>query len=146
MNTDILIQETGDGGDFVLSDNDLVMTSDLSNQIYLALFGGNIISDNGEQSNEYWGNALVQEENKYVSNFERALSEYAMNSFGIQKMQEAADSDLQFLKKYVNYKLELQILTKDSLSLYIDIKAPNNIDEKIRIIWNTSTKTVTSWQ
>lgn len=148
MNTDILIQETGDGGDFVLADNDLVMTSDLSNQIYLALFGGNKISTNGEQNNEYWGNVLVEEEQKYVSYFEKSLSEYAINSFGIQKMRDAADKDLQFLKKYVNYKLELQILTKDSLSLLVLIDAPNNLEQKINIIWNISisNKKILLWQ
>lgn len=130
----------------MLLNDDLVLTSDFSNQIYLALFGGNIRSDNGEQQNEWWGNEGLQEEEKSKSQFEKTLSEVVLNSSGLQKLEAAANSDLQFLKKYVNYTLELQILNKDSLSLYIQINAPSNVDEKVRIIWNNTTKTVESWQ
>lgn len=143
---DLLIEESGNGGDLVLLNDDLVLTSDFSNQIYLALFGGNIRSDNGEQQNEWWGNEGLQEEEKSKSQFEKTLSEVVLNSSGLQKLEAAANSDLQFLKKYVNYTLELQILNKDSLSLYIQINAPSNVDEKVRIIWNNTTKTVESWQ
>lgn len=143
---DLLIEESGNGGDLVLLNDDLVLTSDFSNQIYLALFGGNIRSDNGEQQNEWWGNEGLQEEEKSKSQFEKTLSEVVLNSSGLQKLESAANSDLQFLKKYVNYTLELQILNKDSLSLYIQINAPSNVDEKVRIIWNNTTKTVESWQ
>ena len=145
MEEDLLLTETGNGGDLVIRDNDLVLTSNLSNQIYLALFGGNIVDDNGEQFNEYWANAELSDESKYVSQFERTLNEVVINSSGLQRLHEAANKDLEFLKKYVNYTLELSILNKDSISLYIDIKAPNNVENKVSIVWNSTTKTVTSW-
>lgn len=145
MEEDLLLTETGNGGDLVIRDNDLVLTSKLSNQIYLALFGGNIVDDNGEQFNEYWANVQLSDESKYVSQFERTLNEVVINSSGLQRLHEAANKDLEFLKKYVNYTLELSILNKDSISLYIDIKAPNNVEDKVSIVWNSTTKTVTSW-
>jgi len=145
MEEDLLLTETGNGGDLVIRDNDLVLTSNLSNQIYLALFGGNIVDDNGEQFNEYWANVELSDESKYVSQFERTLNEVVINSSGLQRLHEAANKDLEFLKKYVNYTLELSILNKDSISLYIDIKAPNNVENKVSIVWNSTTKTVTSW-
>lgn len=145
MEEDLLLTETGNGGDLVIRDNDLVLTSNLSNQIYLALFGGNIVDDNGEQFNEYWANVQLSDESKYVSQFERTLNEVVINSSGLQRLHEAANKDLEFLKKYVNYTLELSILNKDSISLYIDIKAPNNVENKVSIVWNSTTKTVTSW-
>ncbi len=145
MEEDLLLTETGNGGDLVIRDNDLVLTSNLSNQIYLALFGGNIVDDNGELFNEYWANVQLSDESKYVSQFERTLNEVVINSSGLQRLHEAANKDLEFLKKYVNYTLELSILNKDSISLYIDIKAPNNVEDKVSIVWNSTTKTVTSW-
>lgn len=145
MEEDLLLTETGNGGDLVIRDNDLVLTSNLSNQIYLALFGGNIVDDNGELFNEYWANVQLSDESKYVSQFERTLNEVVINSSGLQRLHEAANKDLEFLKKYVNYTLELSILNKDSISLYIDIKAPNNVENKVSIVWNSTTKTVTSW-
>lgn len=145
MEEDLLLTETGNGGDLVIRDNDLVLTSNLSNQIYLALFGGNLVDDNGELFNEYWANVQLSDESKYVSQFERTLNEVVINSSGLQRLHEAANKDLEFLKKYVNYTLELSILNKDSISLYIDIKAPNNVENKVSIVWNSTTKTVTSW-
>ena len=145
MEEDLLLTETGNGGDLVIRDNDLVLTSNLSNQIYLALFGGNIVDDNGEQFNEYWANVQLSDESKYISQFERTLNEVVINSSGLQRLHEAANKDLEFLKKYVNYTLELSILNKDSISLYINIKAPNNVEDKVSIVWNSTTKTVTSW-
>ena len=142
MEEDLLLTETGNGGDLVIRDNDLVLTSNLSNQIYLALFGGNIVDDNGEQFNEYWANVQLSDESKYISQFERTLNEVVINSSGLQRLHEAANKDLEFLKKYVNYTLEVSILNKDSISLYINIKAPNNVEDKVSIVWNSTTKRV----
>jgi len=143
---DLLFIETGNGGDLVLENEDLKTTNNFSNQIYFALFGGNLNSENGEQFEEYWANSFFADENKFVSSFEKTLMDVVLNSSGLQKLTEAANSDLSFLKKYANYTIDLSILDKDSLYLYIVIKAPNNIEEKNRIIWNNELKTITSWQ
>lgn len=143
---DFLIVETGDGGDLVLENEDLKTTNSFSNQIYFALFGGNFNSENGEQNNEYWANTFLPEENKYVSTFEKTLNEVTLNSSGLEKLTNAVNSDLSFLKKYVNYTIDLSILDENSLYLYIVIKAPNNVEEKNHIIWNNELKKITSWQ
>jgi hypothetical protein len=39
--TDILIFETGNGGDMMLRNNDIVTVEGYENQPYLAMFGGN---------------------------------------------------------------------------------------------------------
>lgn len=139
---DILLIETNNGGDMVIENNDIKMTNSFVNQVYLALFGGNVYSDNGEQQNEYWANELFIEENKYQSMFEKTMMEVVLNSSGLEKIKQAVDVDLAYLKKYANFTIDVSILSKDSLSLYILIKAPNNTDEKIRIIWNNGLITV----
>lgn len=139
---DILLIDNGNGGDMVLLSNDIALTNSFVNQIYLALFGGNVFSDNGEQQNEFWANSLIEIENQYNSTFEKTLMEVTLNSAGLKQIKSAVEYDLQYLKKYVNFTVDVSILSKDSLSLYIVLKAPNNTDEKIRIIWNNTTKEV----
>lgn len=146
MELDLLITETGNGGDLVVADNDFVTTSSIRNQVYLALFGGNLYSSVGDENNDYWANTVLPVENQFKSNFERVLMEVAINSSGIQQLESAANKDLEFLKKYVNYTLELSILKKDSLSLYVKIVFPNNVEEKVRLVWDNENKTIESWQ
>lgn len=144
MIKDIRIFEEGSGGDFNIVDNDIEMTNSLKNQVYLAFFGGNIKDDVGEQKNDYWANSFFNDEQKYISNFERTILSVPLNSSGLQKIKSAAEQDLKFLKEYAEIKIDLSIESKDLLYLYIEIKAPNNISEKIRLIWNNTEKTLTS--
>lgn len=139
---DILIQETGSGGDLLLIDDDLAVTNSFKNQIYLALFGGNIQSDKGEQNNDYWANEYLPAEQNFHSTVESLLSKIVINSNGISVLKSAIEKDLEFLKPYANIIVNVSILTKDSLTLHIDVIAPNNVSEKIRILWNSKTITV----
>lgn len=143
MINDIRIFEEGSGGDFNIVDNDIEITNSLRNQVYLAFFGGNIKDDVGEQNNDYWANSFFNDEQKYVSNFERTILSVPLNSSGLQKIKSAADQDLKYLKQYAEIKIDISIESKDLLYLYIEIKAPDNISEKIRLIWNNTDKT---WQ
>lgn len=142
---DILITESGDGGDLSLINNDLVASENFESMIYLALFGGNIQSDNGEQNNDWWANSIVPSENSIESNFEKTINQIVINSSGISKLEEAAKKDLEFLKKYANYSLEIKILKKDSLSLYITISKPNNVSQTVNVLWNAGNVTITSY-
>ena len=62
--SDLVIYETGDGGDVVLKGNDFELTESLFNMPYLAWFGGNPgFSTTGnelenEQRFDYWANSL----------------------------------------------------------------------------------------
>ena len=63
--TDIHLFETGSGGDFAIVNEDLLMGESLYQQIYLALFGGNIEASTkqsyleSEERFDYWGNSLI---------------------------------------------------------------------------------------
>jgi len=143
MNKDILITEEGSGGEFSIVNSDLELTNSLRNQVYLAFFGGNIKDDVGEQNNDYWLNDFLEEENRYISTFERTILEVPLTSSGLQKIKSAADQDLKYLKQYAEIKIDISIESKDLLYLYIEIKAPNNVSEKVRLIWNNTNK---EWQ
>ena len=140
---DIKIREAGSGGDFSLLNSDLELTNTLTNQVYLALFGGNIRDDKGEQNFDYWANTILEDEQKYISTFEKTILQVSLNSSGLQKLKKAVETDLQYLKKYADISISLTIESKELLYLYIEIKAPNNVSEKIRLIWNNTTK---EWQ
>lgn len=140
--TDIAIHESGNGGDLSLTNNDLTTISGLTNQIYLALFGGNINNDIGEQYEDYWANEFINEENKYISTFEKTLLEVAITSNGLQKLKQAAENDLNYLKKYADITISISIVSKELLSLHVDLKAPNNMSGKVRILWNAQTKEI----
>jgi len=146
MSKDILIIESGSGGDIVIKDNDIATTRMLNNQVYLALFGGNFKSDVGEQNFDYWANDSLSNEHRFKSEFERTLTEVALNTSGIRTIEYAVKKDLEYLKKYVKIEVDASILRKDLLSLYIRLISPNNVEEKIRIVWNNEVKQVTSWQ
>ncbi|MDA3816937.1 MAG: hypothetical protein PF486_06130 [Prolixibacteraceae bacterium] len=146
MDKDILIIESGSGGDIVIEDNDIKTTRMLNNQVYLALFGGNFKSDVGEQNFDYWANDSLGNEHKFSSEFERTLTEVAFNTSGIRIIEGAIKKDLEYLKKYVKIEVDASILRKDLLSLYIRLISPNNVEEKIRVVWNNEVKQVVSWQ
>ena len=63
--TDLVIYETGDGGDVQLQGNDLATTSGITNQPYLGWFGGNTDASTtgneleGEQKLDWWGNSVL---------------------------------------------------------------------------------------
>lgn len=139
---DLLIDETGTGGDLLLEGNDLVATNSIKNQVYLALFGGNINADNGEQNNDYFGNAYLSDDNKFKSTVESLLSKIVVNSSGIATIKSAIQKDLEFLSSYANIVVNVEIKSKDSLLLLIDVIAPNNVSEKIRILWNQQTVSI----
>lgn len=139
---DIRLTDDGNGGDFVLVNNDLQLIEGFQNQVYLGLFGGNLNDDVGEFNESYWANTFIAPENQYTSSFEKAIREIPITTSGIRLMETAAEEDLAFLKKYVELTVSVSILTKDSISLEVFIIAPNNVEEKVRVIWNNTTKQI----
>lgn len=112
MNTkyfDIAIGERkdGNGGDIQLLGNDLAVVNGNENQVYLALFGGNVEQNtpavilSNTQQKDYWGNNLFwrnDTERQFNSNTERTLNTVPLNSAGRLKIENAVNDDLKFLK------------------------------------------------
>lgn len=111
MSFDIRIQETLDGGDAVLRGSDLQMVDQLSNQVYFALFGGNVEEntpavvdiENRVERFDFWGNSLFHSNEpdfQFNSNFERSLRDIALNTEGIQRLEQIASGDLAYLSEF----------------------------------------------
>ena len=70
---DLVIWETGNGGDAQLLGNDLATTDGLTNMPYLGWFGGNpgFITTGNELENEqrfdWWGNSLLLNNDKLLN-------------------------------------------------------------------------------
>jgi phage gp46-like protein len=142
MIADVAIYEAGSGGEWILKNDDIDTISGLTNQVYLALFGGNIEQDTSDdlldldQRNDWWGNFLLKEENQFNSTFERTLKTIALNSSGLSKLENAAKEDLQFLKEYADIEIDSQITGVNKMTLFVNVIEPNSQSTKLKFVWD----------
>ena len=137
---DILIYESGDGGEFQLKNDDLNTVSSLTNQVYLALFGGNIeqstTSDiqEGDIREDWWGNEYM--ELPFNSEFERMLNNVVLNSDGIRKLESAALRDLDFFKDYATPTVNASIPSLDKLELIVTLTQKSDKKFSVKFVWD----------
>lgn len=148
---DVMLYETGNGGDAQIKGNDLALTDAIFNQVYIALFGGNT-AENHPQSDEeqdvteerfdFWGNSLFFEnepDHWFVSDFERALNEVALTSQGRAILEEAAKNDLAFLNELGSVAVSSKILGLDKFELTVKVQEPDNEENKtFKFIWDAT--------
>ncbi len=145
---DLFIYESKDGGELCLSNNDIVTVDGLVNQVYIALFGGNIESETEtedvvlqEQRFDWWGNTLLDDsDNRYNSNFEQELMKNNLSISGIQKLENIVKKDLEFLEKYANIEVEAQLYLYNRLELLVKLQRPGKQEEKMRFLWDGTKK------
>ena len=137
-----MIFENGSGGDFNLKNEDIETISGLTNQVYLALFAGNIEEntsddlDELEQRNDWWGNFLLVKENQFNSNFERTLRTIALNSSGLIQIENAAKEDLKYLQEFADIEISSEITGINKMTLFVNIIEPDQQSTKLRFIWD----------
>jgi phage gp46-like protein len=146
--TDIHLFETGSGGDFAIVNNDLLMGESLYQQIYLALFGGNIQASTkqsyleSEERSDYWGNSLIWKDVKtkqFNSETERTLGNIALNSSGRLSILQAVNNDLDYLKGVVDFAVEVGIDSVSRISITVNFKEKTNQQDKVlQMVWNNS--------
>lgn len=149
---DLVLHETGNGGDLQLKGNDLDVSGSIFNQIYMALFGGNpTASTTGEeleteQRQDWWANSLVYQdlpEFQQNSSLERVLNEVALNSSGRLQIEEAAKNDLAFLKEVAEISVSTRITDIDRVEIRILAQEPDNVQEQEFIfIWDATKQEV----
>lgn len=136
---DILIYETGSGGDFSLVSNDLVLGDQLYQQFYLALFGGNLQASTkasylaNEERFDYWGNSLIWDKNKarqFNSETERTLNNVALNSSGRLQILQAVNTDLAYLTSVINFEVEVSLLSGNRVVILITFVGKTNQQDK----------------
>lgn len=140
---DLTILESGDGGDLYLNNEDLSTVSGLTNQVYLALFGGNVEQSTSidlselEQRFDWWGNEYLEDDEfRFNSEFERKLNQVALNSGGVSILEDAAKSDLVYLQEYADIQIEGSIPDINKFKLLVSLQEPGTDSVKISFIWD----------
>lgn len=114
---DLLIFESGNGGELKQRGNDFVMVQGIENEPYMLMFGG---------SREWWGNDFLDPTDTdkiWSSETEKILNSVALNSAGRIKIEEAVNKDLAPLRKQTGavVGVQVQILSDDRCEILIDI-------------------------
>jgi hypothetical protein len=148
LTKDILLYETGSGGDFSIISNDLVLGDVLYQQFYLAMFGGNLIASTkqeyleNEERFDYWGNSLIWPTNKarqFNSETERVLQEVVLNSSGRMKIIQAVKSDLAYLENMINFDVEVSLESLNRVSILITFTGKTNQQDKsLQFVFDSS--------
>lgn len=137
---DILLYETGSGGDFAIIDDDLAMGESLYQQIFLALFGGNFEAStkisylDTEERNDYWGNSLVwknEQSKQFNSETERTIQNNALNSSGRLNILRAVNIDLEYLKSVLVFTADVQIMERDKLRIIVNFTQKTNQQDRV---------------
>lgn len=142
MIKDIKIYESGSGGEFDLLNEDLETIEGLTNQPYLALFGGNIEQSTsnsilqGELRGDWFGNLLLDDENRFNSSFERALNNTALTSSGIRALKIIAENDLKYLKDYADITVNVYLEDISRVVVEVTMKKPDNQSLKVKLVWS----------
>jgi hypothetical protein len=147
---DLLIYETGSGGDANILSNDFELTDGLFNHVYFGLFGGNpdFISTNNnvesEQNFDWWGNNLFfnndpdQQFNSYTENI---LNTISLTSQSREIIKGFVQKDLEFLSNLAEISVEVFITDVDKVTIQIKLQEPSNQQNKeFQFVWD-STKT-----
>ena len=137
---DVLIFESGDGGELAIENQDLVFVETLYQQIYLALFGGNVEQVTktnylfNEQRFDYWGNSLFFADAtslQFNSNTEKTLQNIALNSSGRLELIRAVESDLQYLNELLNYSVDVLFFEVNKIKIIVNFVSKDNQENKV---------------
>lgn len=147
---DIQIIETNNGGDFIKIPGNLSIIQGFGNMPYLGMFGGNVEQDTPisrlttEQAFDWWGNNLILSDNpsgQFNSKTERTLNKVALNSAGRIKIQEAVNSDLDFMRAFAEIIVDVQIIATDKVQILITVKSSTKERDFI-YLWDATNKAV----
>jgi hypothetical protein len=136
---DVLIYESGNGGELSLKDGDIETTDGLFNIPYLSHFGGNVeVSTKGnelegEERIDWWGNIFLEDESQMNSELERALNNNALTSAGRANIEAAAKKDLQVLSDIADVSTTVSITGNDKI--YISDKVDKTV---VNLIWDST--------
>ena len=140
---DLLIYETGDGGDLKVLNNDLALTTSLYNQVYLCLFGGNVESSTkgneleNEKRFDWWANYLL--DLNFNSETERTINTVTLNPSGRLKILQAVKNDLKPIDLVANYNVNVYLESSYRFKIMISLTEKLNKQEKIiQIHWDIS--------
>nr|WP_299067185.1 hypothetical protein [uncultured Allomuricauda sp.] len=152
MTKDLQLSEFGSGGDVTLAANDLILTEELLQMAYLAMFGGNKEASTkgneleSEERLDWWGNSLLwsQTPQKQMNSYtEQILETVVLNSAGRLEIKRAVEKDLEFLSNIAEVTVEVSILTTDRVEIAVGLKRLSNLEEKnLQLIFDNAVNAV----
>ena len=152
MSKDLLLFESGSGGDILISNNDMTLVETLFQQVYIRLFGGNTEANTtgseieGRQRDDWWGNSLLfsdTPEKQFNSNTERVLDNVALNTSGRIDIKRAVESDLNSLSNISDITVNVVILAHDKVQISVMLQKPDGEEDKIlQFIWDNARQEV----
>ena len=152
MSKDILLFESGDGGEMLVLNNDISLVETLYQQVYLRLFGGNVEANTtgneieGQQRDDWWGNTLLfndRKDKQFNSNTERVLDSVALNTSGRIDIIRAVEDDLKNLENIADVFVNVVILSHTRIEISVLLRKPEGIEDKaLQFIWDNATKEI----
>lgn len=140
--TDIMIYESGSGGDLSIKNEDLQVIHGLTNQVYLALFGGNIEASTTEEQTmvaireDYWGNNYLEEEHQFNSELEKTLMSVVLNTNGLSIIKSSVEKDLEYLKKYCSFDVKVSLSNINIVKILVILHETDQRETKIKLVWD----------
>lgn len=140
MTKDIGLHESGSGGDLTITANDLLIGESLFQQVYLALFGGNLEASTrgdelfSEERFDWWGNSLFLKDDpskQFNSITEKTITEVALNSQGRLKIISAINNDLDYLKSFLKIDIDVSFLGATKIQITIIFSKKEGNDSKV---------------
>lgn len=144
---DLELIEQGDGGELIKNSNDLSVIYGFENEVYIALFGGNLAEDTTQKRNpleldlSFWGNNLLHPNDKSVqfnSKTERALNTIPLTSAGRALIQQAVSDDLVYLKEIGNVTVNVSITGVDRLEIDVKLQQPATSAQNFTYVWDAT--------
>ena len=141
MNTkDINLHESGSGGEMAIVSNDLLMGEALFQQVYLALFGGNVEANTignellSEERFDYWQNPLFFSETpskQFNSNTERELQKVVLNTSGRLEIIKTVREDLEYLSNLLKYDVDVQFVGTNHIRIIINFAQKGSQENRV---------------
>lgn len=142
--TDIIIYESGNGGELRLKDNgDIETTDGLFNQPYLSHFGGNLEAlttgeeIEGEERFDFWGNSFLEPKYQMNSLLEKSLNKNALSSSGRNNIEKDAKTDLNPISELGNISTEVTITGNDKVRISDKIS-----QTKVSFVWSKTSEEI----
>lgn len=120
--TDILIYESGNGGDILLRGEDLVKVNGYENAPYLAMFGGS----------DWWGNYLIPDK-PFNAKTENVLKSTPLTSNGRILIENAIREDLTFLNNIVGTTATWKVAIAQANRVSIEVTINGQV---FNYMWN----------
>ncbi|MBB6236489.1 phage gp46-like protein [Pedobacter sp. AK013] len=148
---DLLLYESGNGGEIIIQNNDLILTDQILQQAYLCLFGGNVeASTRGDElpneiRKDWWGNSLFYGDVKskqFNSQTEKALMDNPLTSSGRVSIIRSVESDLKYLKNVSNVEVNAFLLSVNKMKIEIKLSMPTTKTVTIELLWDSVKKEV----